>query len=177
MLTALTGMADLKIGKFKIWSSDRLVTLEAETPSGLQSAGVGTLYEISGPDGLWLTVRDTRWVSGERDIVACERHRSAERFDTLVERLRLAVLERRGPYVELRQARLRPNGRAGLFDADLAALTTGRASTSPPRCAHTALSQWAPARSCSVTPGARAVVSGLGSALEARINYPSSRTC
>lgn len=48
-----------------------------------------------------------------------------ERFDTLIERLRLTVLSRGGRYVELRQARLRPNGRAGLFDADLATLDGG----------------------------------------------------
>src|SRR5262245_5098627 len=115
-------MAGLRIGAFTIRPLGGEVEVDGETPSGVASRGVGILYEVSGPGGLRLTVRDTRWAGRERDVVACERHQSPERYDTLIERLRLAVLDRGGPYVELRQARLRPNGRAGLFDADLAAL-------------------------------------------------------
>src|SRR6478752_7028667 len=107
------------IGSLTLRPLERRVGVQGETASDRTSVGQGTLYEVTGEDGLRLTVRDTTWATGERDIVACERHESPERFDTLIERLRLAVLNYGGQYVELRQARLRPNGRAGLFNADL----------------------------------------------------------
>jgi hypothetical protein len=79
--------------------------------------GRGRLYEVTGVE-LRLTVRDTSWANGERDIVTSERHDSPQRFDTLVERLRLPV-SRRGEhlYAEPRQVRLKPNGRGNLFAA------------------------------------------------------------
>jgi hypothetical protein len=118
-------MPELSVGAFTVRPLDRLVKLSGETPSGIDASGMSRLVELVGPYGLRLTIRDTNWASGERDVVATERHDSPERFDTLIERLRLSVLDRRGPYVELRQARLRPNGRAGLFDADLPTLNAG----------------------------------------------------
>lgn len=118
-------LSDMAIASFTIRSLYRSESIVGETTSGKRSSGIGRLYDLEGPDGLRLTIRDTSWVSGERDIVACERHGSPERFDTLIERLRLTVLARGGAYVELRQARLRPNGRAGLFDAGLPALNEG----------------------------------------------------
>lgn len=113
------------LGNLRLGPGGHQVFLEGETTSGVKSAGQGMLYEVSGPENLRLTIRDVRWENGERDVVSCERHESPVRFDTLVERLRLAVLDREGPYAELRQARLRPNGRAGLFDADRAQLARG----------------------------------------------------
>jgi hypothetical protein len=44
------------------------------------------------------------------------------------------VLDHGGPYVELCQARLRPNGRAGPFDADLDNSPTAPASIPLLRC-------------------------------------------
>jgi hypothetical protein len=101
------------------------VEIRGETASGLESIGQGSLHDVANSNVIRIVVRDTMWANGERDIVACGRHDSPERFTTLIERLRLTVLDRGGPYVELRQARLRPNGRAGLFDADLAELNDG----------------------------------------------------
>jgi hypothetical protein len=104
------------VGAFSIADLKRTVTVEGETPEGFASVGRGRLYEVSGPGGLRLTVRDTRWDNGERDVVASERHDSPQRFDTLVERLRLPVAQRGGDlYAELRHVRLKPNGRGNLF--------------------------------------------------------------
>jgi hypothetical protein len=118
-------MSAFTIGAVTVRPLERSIELDGETASGAKSFGTGELHELTGPEGLRLTIRDTRWNSGERDVVATERHDSPERFDTLIERLRLTVLDRQGGYVELRQARLRPNGRAGLFDADLPMLNAG----------------------------------------------------
>lgn len=116
---------ELEVGEFPLRPLGRSIKLEGETASGAEASGRGDLYELTGPEGLHLTLRHTRWETGEQDVVACERHQSPERFDTLVERLRLAVLDYGSPYVELRQGRLRSNGRAGLFNADLAELDAG----------------------------------------------------
>ena len=114
----------IPIGDLTLRSLGRRLSIEGQTVEGHDATGIAHLYEVSGP-GLRLTIRDATWDNGERDVVASDRHDSPQRFDTLVERLRLAVLDRGGPYVELRQARLRANGRAGLFDADRDALDEG----------------------------------------------------
>ena len=113
------------IGSFTLRSLGRKVATQGNTPSGHASVGRGALYELAGANDLRLTLRDTTWANGERDVVACERNDSPELFDTLIKRLRLAVLDHDGPYVELRQARLRPNGRANLFYPDSADLDRG----------------------------------------------------
>jgi hypothetical protein len=110
------------VGAFTLRRLEDGVAAKGETASGQTSVGAVVLYELTGSDNLHLTVRDTRWANGERDVVACERHESPERFDTLIDRLRLAVLDHGGLYVELRQARLRPNGHAGLYNASAADL-------------------------------------------------------
>lgn len=126
MVGAVSGVvSERTIGAFTLRSLSRTVEVHGETSSGVQSTGVGSHFEVLSSDGLCLTIRDTRWATGERDIVACERHDSPERYDTLVGRLRLSVLDRGGLYVDLRQARLRLNGRAQLFNADLPYLSAG----------------------------------------------------
>lgn len=118
-------MAALKIGAFTLTPLQRTTAIEGQTAAGAWTNGTGRLYDLTGPDALHLTVRDTSWDNGERDVVACERHDSPAGFDTLVERLRLTVQDYGGPYLELRQARVRDNGRAGLFNPDPAVLDAG----------------------------------------------------
>lgn len=116
----------IEVGAFSITPLQRAVDVEGETPDGQASSGRGRLYDVSDGGESRLTVRDTSWANGERDVVATERHDSPQRFDTLVERLRLAVLPHgKGLYVELRQARLKPNGRGNLFVPDEEALDAG----------------------------------------------------
>ena len=113
------------VGAFTVNPLTEQLVADGETVTGVKATCRASLFELTGPRGLRLTLRDGRWSNGERDVVACERHDSPERFDTLIGRLRLAVLDRQGGYVELRQARLRANGHAGLFDADLTDLDRG----------------------------------------------------
>jgi hypothetical protein len=40
--------------------------------------GRGRLFEVVDGDAVRLTVRDTEWDNGERDLVACERHDSPQ---------------------------------------------------------------------------------------------------
>jgi hypothetical protein len=116
----------MRVGPFTAVPLGRTVDIEGETADGCASTGQGHLFEITDEEDCRLTVRDTQWANGERDIVTCERHGSPQRFDTLVERLRLPVLSRGGElYVELRQVRLRPNGRGNLFAPDEAGLDAG----------------------------------------------------
>ena len=114
-----------EFGPLALRSLGRTIRVEGETTSGAEGTGSAALYELTGPHGLRLTVRDARWLTGERDVVTCERHDSPPRFDTLVERLRLSVADHGESYVELRQARLRANGRAGLFVPDRGQLDAG----------------------------------------------------
>src|SRR5687768_11801886 len=99
------------IGGILLTSLEKRLAIDGETPTGHAASGIATLYDVRGPD-LHLTLRDVEWSNGERDVVACERFSSPQLFDTLVERLRLSVLDYDGPYVELRQARLTSNNRA-----------------------------------------------------------------
>ncbi len=116
----------IEVGAFRIARVGSMITVEGETPNGVTSQGRGRLYEVTDADECRLTVRDTTWANGERDVVAAERHDSPQRFDTLVERLRLPVMERGDDlYVELRQVRLKPNGRGNLFSASDAELDAG----------------------------------------------------
>ncbi|MGO9960905.1 MAG: hypothetical protein ACLP50_33840 [Solirubrobacteraceae bacterium] len=82
---------DLLIGEFGVSPIGQTPPILGETVSGVSSTGIGTLYDLTGPEGLHLTLRDTAWNKGERDVVACDRHESPARFDTLIERLRLTV--------------------------------------------------------------------------------------
>ena len=98
---------------------DGSVAVEGETTSGVASRGTGELYEVTDGAECRLTVRDTRWANGERDLVACRRHDSPQRFDTLIERLRLPIVAHGGElYAELRHARLKSNHRGNLFVPD-----------------------------------------------------------
>ncbi|RKQ90908.1 hypothetical protein C8N24_0723 [Solirubrobacter pauli] len=116
----------IEVGAFSITPLQRLVDIDGETPDGQASSGRGRLYDVSDGGESRLTVRDTSWANGERDVVATERHDSPQRFDTLVARLRLAVLPHGSAfYLELRQARLKANGRANLFVPDEQALDAG----------------------------------------------------
>lgn len=109
----------MKIGKFLLNDPSSLATINGETPAGAECSGSARLYELRGPDGVHLTLRDALWINGERDITTYERHQSPERFDTLVGRLRLSVLSHEpGSYVELQQARRR-GSRAQTFRVDL----------------------------------------------------------
>jgi hypothetical protein len=118
----------LRVGEFTITPLDGTLGVEGQTAGGTPSAGRARHYDVRDGNGLHLTLRDTRWANGERDVVACRRHDSPQRFDTLVERLRLAVTERdENLYAELRQVRLKPNGRGNLFAADEADLDHGAA--------------------------------------------------
>jgi hypothetical protein len=114
-----------ELGPFVLEAASEPKPVEGTTPAGYDVEGTAAFHHLRGPADLFLTIRDTRWSNGERDLVACARHASPERFDTLVERLHLAVLRSPDFYVDLRQARIRTNGRAGLFNASLEELNAG----------------------------------------------------
>jgi hypothetical protein len=116
----------VKLGAFTITAIGRAEGVEGETSSGVASRGRGRLFDVRDGTAVHLTVRDTTWQNGERDIVATERHGSPQRFDTLIERLRLPVTARDADlYVELRQVRLKPNGHGNLFSATETELDDG----------------------------------------------------
>jgi hypothetical protein len=112
----------MQLGPFSLAALDGEQMVDGETVSGVQSEGTARSYELTGAGGLRLRIQEVRWLNGERDVVAAERYDSPETFDTLIGRLRLAVLMRAGGYyVELQQARRRGK-RAQTFKADLAEL-------------------------------------------------------
>jgi hypothetical protein len=111
-----------QVGSFSLGDASAPAVSEGRTASGADCSGTARAYELTGPDGLHLTVRDTTWSNGERDVAASERHESPECFDTLIGRLRLSVQSHaNAQYVELQQARRRGT-RAQTFRADLGEL-------------------------------------------------------
>lgn len=151
------------IGDFTIQPLAASRALDGETPRGVAASGVARVYRLTGPGHLELTIRDVRWDNRERDVVACVRHASPERFDTLIERLRLPVLESQGPYVDLRQARLRPNGRAGCSTRRRPNSTPGPVSPFSRRFASMEQLPSAQGRSCSGIVARHGSATPLGS--------------
>jgi hypothetical protein len=56
-----------------------------------KSLGEATIYDVVGPEGLHLTLHDTTFMDGARDVSIQERNTSPERYDTIVGRLRMGV--------------------------------------------------------------------------------------
>ena len=76
-LCVVAAGALVELGPLAVRGLNGTVHVEGETTSGAEGIGRAVLYEITGAaDRLRLTVRDTRWQTGERDVVACERYDS-----------------------------------------------------------------------------------------------------
>jgi hypothetical protein len=109
----------VSLGKLTITPTGTTRPLAGRTCAGVEADGICTLYEVRGPDYLHLSIGDITWENDERDIRVLRRNDSPERFDGLCNRLRLTVgTHGNGCLIELRQARLKPGGRPGLYNAD-----------------------------------------------------------
>ncbi len=65
--------------------------ISGDTISKVQSSGATDRFELTGPDGLRLTLAHVRWRTAEREIRVLARYQSPERFDSLKNRRRLGV--------------------------------------------------------------------------------------
>ena len=81
----------LDYGSVQVFRSDKTAVVHDETAQREISTGKATVFEVHGPNGLHLTVHDTRWLNGDRDVRVARRNASPERFDVLVGRLRMGV--------------------------------------------------------------------------------------
>lgn len=91
MAPAAMGRLVLVYGTVRVSRLPQQVTDKGETAQREESIGKATVYEVHGPDGVQLTIHDTRWLNGNRDVRVAKRNNSPERFDVLVGRLRLGV--------------------------------------------------------------------------------------
>ena len=120
------GAGAVQLGLLAVRALERVVRVEGETTSAAPTGSAARCSTSRWRSGLFgLTVRDTRWQTGERDVVTCERHDSPERFDTLVGRLRLDVAHHGQPYVELHRHGCARTVAPGLFVPDLGELDGG----------------------------------------------------
>jgi len=88
--------------------------------------GAATEYRVTGPDGADLVLLDTRWNNRDRDVRVVERNQSPPRYDTVIGRLRISVEHyEEDLFMELRQARVGPDGRAQSRVATLQQLDEG----------------------------------------------------
>ena len=83
----------LEYGSVRVLRETRIESVTGETAQRLPSLGKATVYEVHGPSGLHLTLHDTRWLNGDRDVRVVRRNSSPERYDTIVGRLRMGVSE------------------------------------------------------------------------------------
>lgn len=81
----------LEYGPVSVLRETTIETVTGETAQRQPSIGKATVYEVYGPGGLHLTLHDTRWLNGDRDVRVVRRNRSPERYDTIVGRLRMGV--------------------------------------------------------------------------------------
>jgi len=118
-------LGPVPLGDLTLSYRREILVKDGTTCSGVRSDGAAKVYEVVAADGLHLTVHDTTWRNGERDICARERHDSPSRYDKLVDRLRLTVnTDPDGCRIDLRQARIR-DGRPRLVTAAPDELTLG----------------------------------------------------
>lgn len=113
-----------QVGVVRIWRHGRSITSGGESCSGARQHGDNTLYLATGPDELEITIADTRWENGERDVRALETS-GPPQIDHLKMRLRLQVQKLDGDLkklkIDLRQARVRldtDNLWSNLYKAD-----------------------------------------------------------
>lgn len=100
----------IEVGAVKIWREGQSTTISGESCSGARQRGDNTLYLATGPEELEITIADTCWENGERDIRALETS-GPPQIDHLKMRLRLEVQEldsdAKKLKIDLRQARVR----------------------------------------------------------------------
>ena len=106
----------IRVGDFTIRSTGRQ-RITGESIDSYQGAAEAECYEVRGPGGVDLVIRDARWESGERDVAVLDRGTCPQHLDRLRNGLRLQVARHGQFYVELRQARLKEGGWSNLFAA------------------------------------------------------------
>ena len=128
--TELMTVPVIKVGGYTITHSGTEGGVRGTTIKGFDSIARRVLFDVTNPTiNLQMTVQDSHWANGERDIVAIERHETPERFDGLKNRLRIGINRcadgHDGWFIELRQAQLNEPDRPKCKQADLRALTSG----------------------------------------------------
>ena len=113
-----------QVGVVKIRRNGASTTSSGESCSGARQRGHNTLYLATGPEELEITIADTCWENGERDVRALETS-GPPQIDHLKMRLRLEVQEldsdAKKLKIDLRQARVRLNTEnlwSNLYKAD-----------------------------------------------------------
>ena len=99
-------------GVVKIWPDGRSKTTSGESCSGAGQRGDNTLYLATSPDELEVSIADTRWQNGERQVRALDAS-GPPQIENLRMRMHLQVLRAGGNRnkltIDLRQARVRLN--------------------------------------------------------------------
>jgi len=94
---------------------DETLSLSGESISGISGNGNSQFTDVTMED-VEVTLADTKWENGERDVQAVDRKNSPSAVDSLVRRLRIGVyrspLQEQLAYMELRCAIPDANGRA-----------------------------------------------------------------
>lgn len=117
----------IQLGIYRLLRTGGPTRDEGETTRGMPDTGMALEFSVIGANDIHLTLHDTRWSNGERDVRVVRRHGTPELYDEIVGRLRLEVrpsgLEL---VVDLRQARPGRRGdRPQLHNASLIQLDTG----------------------------------------------------
>ena len=100
----------IEVGVVKIWPAGRSTTTSRKPCSGARQRGDNTLYLATGPDELEISIADTRWQNGEREIRAVDAS-GPPQIDNLPKRLQLQIQKTGGNpnnlMIDLKQARVR----------------------------------------------------------------------
>jgi hypothetical protein len=121
------GMAAIELGNLLLSDLNGVEARQGITVFKCQSDGHARLLDVSGPERLRLSIADIQWRTGEREVRAEKRFASPQRFDQLVERVRLGVRQLGGELlcVDLMQARLKSEHHCNLFVASAEELDAG----------------------------------------------------
>lgn len=115
------GPPNAEFADYRLSQTPVTPTISGQTAGRTRSRARCVVYQLGGPAGLRLDLRDAFWDTGERDVAVLDRCDAPQRFDRLRSGLRLTV-ERVDDdllLVTLRQARLRDDDWSNLFGASM----------------------------------------------------------
>lgn len=117
----------IALGPYRLSSKGTIRSVKGQSAKKVDDLyGTALEYRVTGDDGTDLLLHDTRWNNDHRDVRVVERNETPPPYDTVVGRLRISVdpIEE-DLFMELRQARIKHDGRAQVVAASLEELDEG----------------------------------------------------
>lgn len=115
----------IELGPFELTRGND-ETISGQTTGREDAEGLARTWWLRSGDEILLCLADVAWENGERDVRVLDRGHSPQRYDRLVQGVRLGVQSHGDDrFCELRQNRIKPGDWSNLYKASLAELSKG----------------------------------------------------